>query len=136
MIKTTRILLLTLLPAMIFIFSCSAPIEERLAGHWSPEDVIIEADSLKVIKSTIRSTEKMERSVSFRLDEDFTMTAYTGGTTITGTWTLEEGTNEVFVQFEGATNPKPILLGVFTDGKLVKTYDSPDMKIVTIYAKN
>ena len=136
MLKITRILLLALLPLTILMFSCSAPVEDQLPGTWAPEDVIIEADSAKIPKQTIRATEKLERSVSFRLNEDSTMEAYTGGATITGTWTLEEATSEVFVQFEGAASPKPILLGVFTDGKLVKTHETPDLKIVTIYAKN
>ncbi len=135
MIKTTRILLLALLLAMIFIFSCSVPIEEELAGHWSPEDVSVEADPVKVTKQQVRATEKMEWSVSFKLNEDFTMSAYTGGATLTGTWTIVASTNEVFVQFEGVSSAEPVLLGVYTDGTLVQTHEPPNMKIVTTYTK-
>lgn len=136
MLNTTRSLWLIPVIFLALIFSCSAPVEDNLPGVWSPEDVIIEADSSSISKQRIRASEKLERSVSFRLNEDFTMEAYTGGATITGTWTLEEATGEVFVQFESASPPKPILLGVYTDGKLVKTHESPDMKIVTIYTKD
>ena len=129
----TKFRLLFLLAVLYLLFSCSGDPEKEIPGIWKPVEVLIDADTAFVDKQRLLAMEKLEKSVFFRLNEDKTMLAYTGGATILGTWSYEENTQEVFVQFEGSTLSQPTLLGKYSGGELIKTHELPNMKVTTTY---
>jgi len=118
-----------------FMMSCSSSIEEKLTGEWHVTDVQIDADEAKYDRGRIDALRRMEKSVVFVLNEDLTMNAVTGGSTIEGTWSYDEVNAGVYILFAGGGDEDKTLMGNLSGGKITKEHDSEGLVIKTIYEK-
>ena len=64
---------------LVFIASCSQPMEEKLAGEWRAVDVKIDSEEGEFSREQLDAIRRMEKSVVFVFNEDGTMNAVTGG---------------------------------------------------------
>ena len=120
---------------MILTAACSTSPEKKIPGEWRVEEVNIEADTSVVDPSRLEALKAMERSVFFILEEDKSLQAITGNTTLDGAWSYESETGEIYVSFIGTGEGDMNLFGTFEDGKIVKSYESGGVKVKTIYTK-
>lgn len=119
----------------LFLFSgCSESVEEKLTGEWRATDVKIETGDEEFGREQLDALRRMEKSVVFVLNDDFTMNAVTGGSVINGFWSYDEEKEEVLVTFEGG-NTEPTPLGKYTNGKLIKDHETGGISIKTVYEK-
>ena len=127
---------ITVLTALILMFAaCSSSPEKKISGEWRVKEVNVEADTSQIDQMRINALKSMEKSVFFILNEDKSLKAITGNTTLDGAWSYDEETGEVLVSFIGAGGGEMNQFGVYDDGEIVKTHESGGVKVITIYEK-
>jgi hypothetical protein len=119
---------------LVFIASCSQPMEEKLAGEWRAVDVKIDSEEGEFSREQIDAIRRMEKSVVFVFNEDGTMNAVTGGSVISGVWEFNEETSEVSILIENA-GTEPTLFGVYKSGQIIKDHEAGGISVTTVYEK-
>jgi hypothetical protein len=123
--------LVILLSSAIF-FSCSRPIQKKLAGMWKVEDVKFET-SIPLDPAQVESSRESAKSLSYELLEDFTAKVHAGFSVLEGNWTYKEADRSVYMVFSGTSDT--ILLGRYEEDKLINEENRPDIKITTTFIK-
>jgi len=116
----------------ILLFSCSKPIEKKLAGMWKVEDVKFDT-SVPMDPAQLESSRESQKSISYELLEDFTAKVHAGFSVLEGNWIFREAESSVYMVFSGTFDT--ILLGRYEEGKLINEENRPDIRITTIFAK-
>jgi hypothetical protein len=114
------------------LFSCSRPIQKKLAGMWKVEDVKFET-SIPLDPAQVESSRESAKSLSYELLEDFTAKVHAGFSVLEGNWIYKEAEASVYMVFSGTSDT--ILLGRYEEGKLINEENRPDIKITTIFIK-
>jgi hypothetical protein len=130
--KNSVLISLVILLSAAILFSCSKPIQKKLAGKWKVEDVKFERGGPLDPAETESSIES-QKSISYELLEDFTAKVHAGFSVLEGNWIYKEAETSVYMVFSGTSDT--ILLGRYEDGKLINEETKPDIKITTIFIK-
>jgi hypothetical protein len=128
---------LTILVGILMIsllVSCSRSIEEKLSGEWRASEVIVKDGEDALTREKLDALKRMEKSVVFVLNEDYTMSAVTGGSVIQGVWEFSEETKEVMILFDNS-GTNPTLLGKYSGGKITKDHETGGVSVKTVYEK-
>jgi hypothetical protein len=115
------------------LFSCTKPIQKRLAGMWKVEDVQFNT-SLPVDPGQLESSKESAKSISYELLEDYTAKVHAGFSVLEGNWIFKETESSVYMVFSGTFDT--ILLGRYEGGKLINEEIRPDITIKTIFVKD
>ena len=105
---------------VITLSSCQKSLEKNLPGEWWVTDIKIEADPAQYDSVRVSKIKEMEQSVYFVFHEDKTVEVKTGGTNISGTWSIGEDKVSVYILMEGSRSGQPALFGKYEKG-LIKT---------------
>jgi len=116
-----------------FLFSCSKPMEKKIAGTWKVEDVQF-STSVPMDPAQQESSKESAKSVSYELLEDFTAKVHVGMTVLEGNWTYKKAEAGVYMVFKGSFDT--VLLGRYEEGKLINEANRPNIKITTIFIKD
>lgn len=130
--KRSILFSLVLIISTALLFSCSKPIQKKLAGIWKVEDVKFET-SIPLDPAQVESSKESAKSLSYELLEDFTAKVHAGFSVLEGNWTYKEADKSVYMVFSGTFDT--ILLGRYEEGKLINEETRPDMKITTFFIK-
>ena len=114
------------------LFSCSKPIEKKLAGMWKVEDVKFNTN-IPMDPAQLESSKESQKSISYELLEDFTAKIHAGFSILEGNWIYKEAESSVYMVFSGTFDT--ILLGRYEGGKLINEESRPDIRITTIFIK-
>jgi hypothetical protein len=130
--KNRIFFLLVILISGVFLFSCSKPIEKKLAGIWKVEDVKFDT-SIPMDPAQLESSKESQKAISYELLEDFTAKVHAGFSVLEGNWIFKEAESSVYMVFSGTFDT--ILLGRYEGGKLINEESRPDITITTIFTK-
>jgi hypothetical protein len=130
--KNSVLFSLVILLSAAILFSCSRPIQKKLAGNWKVEDVKFESGGPLDPAQTESSIES-QKSISYELLEDYTAKVHAGLSVLEGNWIFKEAQSSVYMVFAGTFDT--ILLGRYEEGKLINEENRPDIKITTIFIK-
>jgi hypothetical protein len=114
------------------LFSCSKPIQKKLAGNWKVEDVQFDTN-LPMDPGQLESSKESAKSISYELLEDYTAKVHAGFSVLEGNWIYKEAQSSVYMVFSGTFDT--ILLGRYDKGKLINEENRPDIRITTIFIK-
>lgn len=131
--KNSLLILLVILISGAIFFSCSKPIEKKLAGMWKVEDVKFDT-SIPMDPGQLESSKESAKAISYELLEDFTAKVHAGFSVLEGNWIFREGESSVYMVFSGTFDT--ILLGRYEGGKLINEENRPDIRITTIFTKD
>ncbi|MCK9401207.1 MAG: hypothetical protein M0Q51_14605 [Bacteroidales bacterium] len=123
---------LVILISGALLFSCSKPIEKKLAGMWKVEDVQFNTN-LRIDPGTLEASKESQKAISYELLEDFTAKVHAGFSVLEGNWIYKEAESSVYMVFSGTFDT--ILLGRYEKGKLINEETRPDITITTIFIK-
>lgn len=101
------------------LFSCTSE-RDKLVGVWKVSNVTISADSGSAPGSEISKAEKMQKSISFELFKDSTMSLMAGSSGMSGKWYFDNKTGEVRINLDGSDPADYILLGKYDHGVIIK----------------
>ena len=112
-------LVFSLIFGLIIYFGagCSDPVSKRITGIWFIEDIRVSGDTSMLNTEQFRSSIEDQKRLRFELNEDSSMSIYTGSSEINGLWRYDKKSSQVFVTLEG--NIQPTVLGKYQDGKLI-----------------
>jgi len=130
--KNRIIFLLIIFISTGLLFSCSRPIEKKLAGIWKVEDVKFDT-SIPVDPAQLESSKESAKAISYELLEDYTAKVHAGFSELDGNWIFKEAESSVYMVFSGTFDT--ILLGRYEEGKLINEENRPDIRITTIFTK-
>jgi hypothetical protein len=130
--KNSMLFALVILLSGALLFSCSKPIQKKLAGMWKVEDVKFET-SIPLDPAQVESSKESAKSLSYELLEDFTAKVHAGFSVLEGNWIYKEAEKSIYMVFSGTSDT--ILLGRYEDGKLINEENRPDIKITTTFIK-
>jgi hypothetical protein len=114
------------------LFSCSKPIQKKLAGNWKVEDVKFDT-SIPMDPAQLESSKESAKAISYELLEDFTAKVHAGFSILEGNWIYKEAESSAYMVFAGTFDT--ILIGRYENGKLINEETRPDIKITTIFIK-
>lgn len=124
--------LLVLLILSVVMISCSKSIEKKIAGTWKVEDVKFESER-QFDAAKLEASKESAKAVNYELLDDYSAKIHIGATVLEGTWSFREAEAGVYMAFKGS--PDTVLLGRYTEGKLINEAIRPDLKITTIFIK-
>jgi hypothetical protein len=130
--KNRVLFFLVILISGVLLFSCSRPIEKKLAGMWKVEDVQFNTN-LPIDQATLEASKESQKAISYELLEDFTAKVHAGFSILEGNWIFKESESSVYMIFSGTFDT--ILLGRYEKGKLINEETRPDIRITTIFIK-
>jgi hypothetical protein len=130
--KSRVLFFLVIIISGVLLFSCSKPIEKKLAGIWKVEDVQFNTN-LPIDPGTLEASEESQKAISYELLEDFTAKVHAGFSVLEGNWIYKEAETSVYMVFSGTFDT--ILLGRYEGGKLINEETRPDIRITTIFIK-
>jgi len=130
--KNRVFFLLIMFISGILLFSCSKPIEKKLAGMWKVEDVKFNT-SVPIDPAQLESSRESQKAISYELLEDYTAKVHAGFSVLEGNWIFREAESSVYMVFSGTFDT--ILLGRYEEGKLINEEYRPDIRITTIFTK-
>ena len=118
---------------VLFLVSCSSTPESKLLGTWKVADVQIDFDEQKTDPGTVKQVAEREKKTILKFTSDSTLTIVDNNNTHKALWKLaEDGT--VSYNFEGDQLMND--LGIYNEGKITITSDTPLGKIITVFEKS
>jgi len=118
---------------LLFAVSCSSTPESKLIGTWKVTDVQVDFDEQKTDPGTVNQVAEREKKTILKFTSDSTLTIIDNNNTHKALWKLAED-GKVTFSFEGdqAIND----LGIYEEGKITITSDTPLGEIVTVFEKS
>jgi hypothetical protein len=114
------------------MYSCSKPIEKKLAGTWKVIDVQFQTD-LQIDQRFLDESRESQKSISYDLLEDYTAKIHAGFSTFEGNWIYQESNKSVYMVFSGTFDT--ILVGRYEKDRLINEDSTDDFMITTVFGK-
>lgn len=114
-----KITIVIFLVVTSMLFSCTSE-RDKLVGVWKVTNVSISADSGSAPGSEISKAEKMQKSISFELFKDSTMSLMAGSSGMSGRWYFDKETGEVRINLDGSGPGDYIVMGKYDHGVIIK----------------
>ncbi|MBG0782868.1 MAG: hypothetical protein H0S84_11410 [Bacteroidales bacterium] len=118
---------------LVVIASCSSSPESKLIGTWKVTDVQVDFDEQKTDPGTVNQVAEREKKTILKFTSDSTLTIIDNNNTHKALWKLAED-GKVTYSFEGDQRYND--LGVYEEGKITITSDTPLGEIITIFERS
>jgi hypothetical protein len=118
---------------LVFVVSCSSTPESKLIGTWKVTDVQVDFDEQKTDPGTVNQVAEREKKTILKFTSDSTLTIIDNNNTHKALWKLAED-GKVTYSFEGDQLNND--LGIYEEGKITITSDTPLGEIITVFEKS
>ena len=133
MTNTKNLLLVLFGMSLTIMMSCSKPVEKKIPGTWKVDDVAYVDASSQFDLDALKATADQQKTLKFILKKNDSMEVLTGFSTFKGKWFYNKELKTVSIVYEGS--PDTLLMGIWSDGKIINEEKSTAITIKTTFVK-